>query len=71
MLKDVLNTALRVLALTIIILALAATIGIPAGKRGPAAAQPRDEPSEQDLDKTDNLTCCRHYRIAAPGPISD
>ena len=44
MLKDVLKAVLRVFAGTIFILALAATIGIPAGKRGPAAAQPGDEP---------------------------
>ncbi len=37
--KAVLKAVLRVLAGTIFILALAATIGIPAGKRGPAAAQ--------------------------------
>lgn len=45
MLKEVLKAVLRVLAGTILILALAATIGIPAGKRGPAAAQPGDEPA--------------------------
>ena len=44
MLKGVLKAVLRVLAGTIFILALAATVGIPAGKRGPAAAQPGDEP---------------------------
>jgi hypothetical protein len=48
MLKDVLKAVLRVLAGTIFILALAATIGIPAGKRGPAAAQPGDEPRGLD-----------------------
>jgi hypothetical protein len=49
MLKDVLKAVLRVLAGTIFLLALAATIGIPAGKRGPAAAQPGDEPRGLDL----------------------
>ena len=49
MLKGVLKSVLRVLAGTIFILALAATIGIPAGKRGPAAAQPGDEPRGPDL----------------------
>jgi len=50
MLKDVLKAVLRVFAGTIFILALAATIGIPAGKRGPAAAaQPGDEPRGLDL----------------------
>jgi hypothetical protein len=43
MLKNVLKAVLRVLAGTIFILALAATIGIPAGTPGPAAAQPDDE----------------------------
>jgi hypothetical protein len=47
--KGVLKAVLRVFAGTIFILALAATIGIPAGKRGPAAAQPGDEPSGLDL----------------------
>jgi hypothetical protein len=47
--KGVLKVVLRVLAGTIFILALAATIGIPAGKRGPAAAQPGDEPRGLDL----------------------
>jgi hypothetical protein len=37
MLKEILKSVLRVLAGTILILALAATIGIPAGKRGPTA----------------------------------
>jgi hypothetical protein len=49
MLKDVLKAVLRVLAGTIFILALAATVGIPAGKRGSAAAQPGDEPRRLDL----------------------
>jgi hypothetical protein len=49
MLKAILKAVLRVLAGTILILALAATIGIPAGKRGPAAAQPGDEPRGLDL----------------------
>jgi hypothetical protein len=49
MLKDILKSVLRVLAGTLLILALAATVGIPAGKRGPAAAQPGDEPRELDL----------------------
>ncbi|MEK7408790.1 MAG: hypothetical protein AAB225_27305, partial [Acidobacteriota bacterium] len=49
MLEGVLKAVLRVLAGTIFILALAATIGIPAGKRGPAAAQPGDEPRELHL----------------------
>ena len=49
MLKGVLKTVLRVLAGTIFVLALAATIGIPAGKRGPAAAQPGGESRESDL----------------------
>jgi hypothetical protein len=40
MLEGVLKAALRVLAGTIFVLALAATIGIPAGTRGPAAAEP-------------------------------
>ena len=53
MLKDVLKSVLRVLAGTILILALAATIGIPAGKRGPAAAQPGDEPRGLDLQGSD------------------
>jgi hypothetical protein len=35
--KDVLSAALIVLAETVFILALAATVGIPTGKRGPAA----------------------------------
>jgi hypothetical protein len=47
--KGVLKAVLRVFAGTIFILALAATIGIPAGKRGPAAAQPGDEPRGLDL----------------------
>ncbi len=42
MLTEVLQAVLRVLAGTVLILALAATIGIPAGKRGPAA-QSEDE----------------------------
>jgi hypothetical protein len=49
MLKGVLKAVLRALAGTIFILALAATVGIPAGKRGPAAAQPGDEPAGLDL----------------------
>jgi hypothetical protein len=49
MLKGGLKAVLRVLAGTIFILALAATIGIPAGRRGPAAAQPGDEPRGLDL----------------------
>lgn len=49
MLRGVLESVLRVLAGTIFILALAATIGIPAGKRGPAAAQPGDEPRGLEL----------------------
>jgi len=49
MLKDILKAVLRVLAGTVFILALAATIGIPAGKRGPAAAQPGEEPRGLDL----------------------
>lgn len=51
MLKDVLKAVLRVLAGTVFILALAATIGIPAGNRGPAAAQPGDEPRGLDLNQ--------------------
>jgi len=43
---------LRVLAGAVFILALAATIGIPAGKHGPAAAQPGDEAREPDLSRT-------------------
>ena len=38
--KGVLRAVLRVLAGTLFVLALAATIGIPSGKRGPAAAEP-------------------------------
>ena len=49
MLKDVLKAVLRVLAGTVVILALAASVGIPTGKRGPAAAQPGDEPGGLDL----------------------
>ena len=49
MLKDVLKAVLRVLAGTVFILVLAATIGIPASKRGPAAAQPGDEPRGLEL----------------------
>ena len=45
MLKDVLKAVLRVLAGTILILALAATIGIPAGKHGPAAGPPGSSPA--------------------------
>lgn len=44
MLEGALQAVLRVMAGTAIMLALAATIGIPAGKRGPAAAQVGDEP---------------------------
>ncbi|MBI3696552.1 MAG: hypothetical protein HY238_17140 [Acidobacteria bacterium] len=51
MLEGVLKAVLRVLAGTIFILALAATIGIPAGKRGPAAAEPGDEPRRPDLHR--------------------
>jgi len=47
--RDVLKAVLRVLAGTIFVLALAATVGIPAGTRGPAAAQPGGEPRESDL----------------------
>ena len=49
MLNNVLKAVLRVLTGTIFILVLAATIGIPAGDRGPAAAQPVDEPTGLDL----------------------
>jgi hypothetical protein len=35
--KEVLKAVLRILAGTVLILALAATVGIPAGRRGPAA----------------------------------
>jgi len=48
MVKDILKAVLRVLAGTIFLLALAATIGIPAGTRGPAAAQPGGEPRGPD-----------------------
>ena len=44
MLKGFLNAVLRVLVGTALFLALAATVGIPAGKRGPALAQPNAEP---------------------------
>ena len=40
--KGILMAVLRVLAGALLVLALAATIGIPAGKRGPAAAEPGD-----------------------------
>ena len=36
--------SLRVLVGTLFFLVMAATVGIPAGKRGPAAAQPNGEP---------------------------
>ncbi len=42
--KGVLPAVLRVLAGTLVLLVLAATIGIPAGKHGPAAARPGGEP---------------------------
>ena len=44
MLKGFLNAVLRVLAGTLFVLVLAATVGIPAGKRGPAAAEPGGPP---------------------------
>ncbi len=43
MLKGVLEAVLRVLAGTLFVLALAATIGIPEGRSGPSAAQPGDD----------------------------
>jgi len=46
--KGILKAILRVLAGTLFILVLAATIGIPAGTRGPAAAPPDDEPAMAD-----------------------
>jgi len=49
MLKGVLKAVLRVLAGTIFVLALAATVGIPSSKRGPAAAEPGGEPRGLDL----------------------
>ena len=51
MLKGVLKAVLRVLAGTLFVLALAATVGIPAGKRGPAAAEPGGEPRGLDLHR--------------------
>ena len=39
-----LHALLRVLGGTLFFLIMAATVGIPAGKRGPAAAQPNAEP---------------------------
>jgi hypothetical protein len=44
-----LKAVLRVLAGTILILALAATIGIPAGKRGPAALDLQDPLAPADV----------------------
>ena len=44
MLKGVLIAVLRVLAGTLLVLVLAATVGIPPDKRGPEAAQPINEP---------------------------
>jgi len=49
--KGILKAVLRVLAGTIFVLALAATVGIPAGTRGPAAAQPGGESREPDLQE--------------------
>ena len=51
MLKGVLKAVLRVLAGTLFVLALAATVGIPAGNRRPAAAEPGGEPRGLDLHR--------------------
>ncbi len=45
MLKGVLMAVLRVLAGTLFVMVLAATIGIPEGNRGPATAEAGGEPA--------------------------
>ena len=43
--------SLRVLGGTFFFLVMAATVGIPAGKRGPAAVEPGGEPRGLDLHR--------------------
>jgi len=62
MLREILKALLRVLAGTIFLLVLAATIGIPADKRSPEAARLPGTPKELDLQGFE-----QHY--VAPGDV--
>ncbi len=64
---------LRVLGGTLFFLVMAATVGIPAGKRGPAAAEPRVEPVGLDLYRSapEDPLAPKKARLAAYPDIAD
>ena len=67
MLKRVLTSGLRVAAGTLLLLVLAATVGIPSGKRGPAASTAATVSAKflhdsipPEADHSEGRAACRH-----------